>query len=478
MFPRERPPRALEGFDILQRLGVGGAGEVFLARSRGGRLVAIKTIADANRARDGSSDALAREASVCARLKHPCIVQVRAFLEDLDFAALVFEYVPGVALARVLRICQARGLRLPDRAAWHVVERVLVALSYAHGFRDEGGQPTPIVHRDISPSNVLLDWSGGVKIADFGIAKVLGVSTGTLVGIVKGTLGCMAPEQARGEAVDERADVYAAALLAWRLATGRVPFARHQADEFELLRAMRNPRIKPLEVLRPDLPPPLLAAIGRALEPELRHRTITAAELAAVVSEQVDVGAGWLELATLLEKWKSALERSVKRAPQLSSTASTDGAIARAESTLRYEEVALAFDDEPAPDGPTIEAHALPSDPAALAALPVAGTEEEGGEVARDVEAEPSASTSGAAVPDVAAPPTDPSERPPPPVRIELEGYPDGDEGAGSPVRRAPPAGAPERAKVDRMPVWAPILLFAAFAVLAVLAALLASIAR
>jgi serine/threonine-protein kinase len=221
---------------------------------------------------------------------------------------------------------------------------------------------------------VLVDWTGGVKIADFGIAKVLGMATaGTRVGIVKGTLGCMAPEQARGEQVDERADVYAAALLAWRLATGRVPFAKQQGDEFELLRAMRNPRIKPLAVLRPDLPEPLLDAVGRALEPEREMRTITAAEFAAVVSENVDVRAGWLELATLLENGKNALERSVKRAPGGEHTHSSG---ARVESTLRYEEVALAFDEEPAPEGPTFEAHALPSDPRALAALPLAQVEE------------------------------------------------------------------------------------------------------
>ncbi|HEX8792071.1 MAG TPA: serine/threonine-protein kinase [Polyangiaceae bacterium] len=372
MFPSDAPPRALAGFDILQRLGAGGVGEVFLARSRAGKLVAIKTIADARR--DGhegeTADAFAREASVCVRLKHPCIVQVRAFLEEPGFAALVFEYVPGVALARVLRFCQSNGVRMPDGPAWHIVERVLTALAYAHGFSD-GDTPMPIVHRDVSPSNVLLDWSGGVKIADFGIAKVLGVSSGTRVGIVKGTLGCMSPEQARGEAVDERADVYAAALLAWRLATGRAPFGRQQKDEFEILRAMRQPRIPPLGSIRPDLPEPLLAAIARALEPERENRKITAAELAETVRAHVDVKAGWTELATLLESWKGALERTVKRA----ATDTTHSSGSRAAETIRYEEVALAF-DEVDPDSPTFEAHALPSDPAMLAALPLAPDEE------------------------------------------------------------------------------------------------------
>ena len=427
MFPREHLPRALEGFDILQRLGVGGAGEVFLARSPGGRLVAIKTIADERQADDDCAQALAREASVCARLKHPCIVQVRAFLQERGFAALVFEYVPGVALARVLRLCHAHGVRLPDRAAWHVVERVLVALAYAHASCDDMGQPMPIVHRDVSPSNVLLDWSGGVKIADFGIAKVLGVSTGTRVGMVKGTLGCMAPEQARGEAVDERADVYAAALLAWRLATGRVPFAKHQADEFEFLRAMRNPRIKPLAVLRPDLPEPLLEAIACALQPAPAERTMTAAALAEVVGRHVDIGAGWLELATLLEKGKPALEMSVKRGAGGEQTANAAGpgrARQMGESTLRYEEVALAFDEDPPADGPTFEAHALPSDPAALAAPAVIESEEER---ANDGVNEPP--TEGAfgvgplSVPHLRSLPPD-SPLPPPPAGVDFTRIP------------------------------------------------------
>jgi serine/threonine protein kinase len=376
VFPSDAPPRALAGFDVLQRLGAGGVGEVFLARSRAGKLVAIKTVADPSR--DGhegeTADAFAREASVCVRLRHPCIVQVRAFIEEDGFAALVFEYVPGVALGRMLRLCQASGVRLPDRAAWHIVERVVTALAYAHSFSD-GGTPTPIIHRDVSPSNVLLDWSGGVKIADFGLAKVLGSTSGTRVGVVKGTLGCMSPEQARGDAVDERADVYAAALLAWRLATGRVPFGKHSKDEWELLRAMRNPRIPPLSSLRPDLPEPLLDAVSRALEPERDRRVITAAELADVVRAHVDVRTGWIELGQLLESSRGALERTVKRAADAADPTLSSGS--RAAETLRYEEVALAFDEEPPEDGPTFEAHALPSDPAILAALPLANEEPE-----------------------------------------------------------------------------------------------------
>jgi hypothetical protein len=149
-----------------------------------------------------------------------------------------------------------------------------------------------------------------------------------------------------------------------------VPFGRHRKDEWELLRAMRNPRIPPLASLRPDLPEPLLDAVARALEPEREHRTISATELAVVVRAHFDVGAGWTELASLLERWKGALERSVKRAqPVAEATLDSESSGQRSANTLRYEEVALAFDDDASPDGPTFEAHALPSE-ASLKAHP------------------------------------------------------------------------------------------------------------
>ena len=369
MFPKEEHPRALQGFEILERLGAGGVGQVFLARSKAGRLVAIKVLSD-NQTRDEAfSEQLAREASLCSRLHHPAIVQVRAFVEEAGFAALVFEYVEGVALGRLLRFCATHGVRLPDRAAWHIVERVLAGLAYAHAQHDEQKKEAPIVHRDVSPSNVLVDWGGGVKLADFGMATMLGVSPATRLGLVKGTLGCMAPEQARGERVTERADVYAAALLAWRLATGRTPFAKFKKDEIELLRAMRSPKLRPLSALRPDLPEPLLTAVARALEPDGEKRTITAEEFRAVVRANVDVAAGHLELAELLTRWRSALVKSVTRERE---DVSSDAGPADPH-TSRYEEVALAFTDEGLIDGPTAEEYSLPSDAAILATLPIDG---------------------------------------------------------------------------------------------------------
>src|SRR5580658_9555005 len=353
MFPAAAKHRALQAFEILEPLGSGGAGQVFLAKSKAGRRVAIKVLSDAGKRDDAFARALAREASLCVRLSHPAIVQVRAFVEDEGFAAIVFDYVHGIALARLLRLCSTVGARLPDRVAWHVVERVLSALAHAHSQRDENGEPVPIVHRDVSPSNVLISFEGDVKLADFGIAKMLGVSPATQFGRVKGTLGCMAPEQARGELVDERADVYAAGLLAWRLGTGRAPF-KGSLTEVELLRAMRHPRIKPLEALRPDLPERITRGVTAALAPERAERIIRAEELAAEVRESMDTDRGHTELAELLRMWRGAF---VRNSPDAAS--STDSLASQRQLTMNYEQVA-AMDDEPSSEGPTLQAHALP----------------------------------------------------------------------------------------------------------------------
>jgi serine/threonine protein kinase len=358
MFPDVVKHPALRGFEILGRLGAGAAGQVFLARSRGGRRVAIKILHGPEGGEDQTFDDMAREATLCGRLTHPAIVQVRAFVEGEGLAAIVLDYVEGPPLARLMRLAGVLGARLPDRVAWHIVARIVEGLAYAHLQKNDLGEAAPIIHRDLSPSNVLIDWTGDVKITDFGIGKMLGVSPATRYGLVKGTLGCMAPEQARGEPVDQRADVYAAALLAWRLATGRLPFDPRMGEP-ELLRAMRYPKIRPLSALRADLPAALLVAVDGALAPELSQRTVDAAELHRVVTASVDVDRGKEDLRELLLRWRAQLERV--KSPKDASPSSSDSSGDRKIPTLRYEEVDLLEQDYPT-DSPTVEAHALPGD--------------------------------------------------------------------------------------------------------------------
>jgi len=347
LFPDERHPSAIGGFEVLERLGSGGAGKVYLARSKGGRLVAVKVLTDGATESAEESETLAREATLCVRLSHPAIVQVRALVEEDGVAALVFDYVEGVALGRLLRFLSGRGERLADVAAWHIVERILTALDYAHR------QTPPIVHRDVSPSNVLLDWSGDAKLTDFGLAKMLGVASNTQLGLVKGTLGCMAPEQARGDEVTERADVYAAALLAWRLASGFAPFGKHRNDEVEMLRAMKNPRLPPLSALRPDLPAALTGAVARALAPDPKERLISAEEFRLAVSDSLDTRPGRAEVAAVLAAAREDLARPTPmgrtargtKAGSEVTTPSDETGGEKSVVTSRYSEVALEQGD-------------------------------------------------------------------------------------------------------------------------------------
>ena len=396
MFPDITQHPALRGFEVLGRLGAGSTGQVFLAKSRAGRLVAIKILREPKDGDEEQLEGLAREATLCVRLNHPAIVQVRAFVEEAGLAALIFDYVEGPPLARLMRLAAVVGARLPDRVAWHIVERILAALTYAHLQRDDSGGLAPIVHRDISPSNVLVDWTGDVKITDFGIAKMLGVSPATRYGLVKGTMGCMAPEQARGEPVDERADVYAAGLLAWRLATGRLPFDPRMV-EAELLRAMRYPKIRPLSALRADLPAELVNAVDVALSPELTQRTIGANELHTIVARSMDVERGRAELSELLDRWRAQLERV--KSPRDSNPGGTDSSGDKKFPTLRYEQVD-GLEEDYAAESPTLESLALRGDDAAWAAGAVGAV--------------PS-SSNRAALPVMTIPPPSPALAPSPP---------------------------------------------------------------
>jgi serine/threonine protein kinase len=387
VFPTAVQHPLLDGFEMLGRLGAGAAGEVYLAKSRAGRKVAIKILREPKDGEEEAWTALSREATLCVRLSHPAIVQVRAFIEGDGLAALVLDYVDGPPLARLMRLAGLIGARLPDRVAWHMVERILAGLLYAHSQRDEEGGLAPIVHRDLSPANVLIDWTGDVKITDFGIAKMLGVSPATRYGLVKGTPGCMAPEQARGEPVDQRADVYAAGLLAWRLATGRLPFDPRM-EEVELLRAMRYPKIRPLSALRADLPHALVEAVDVALAPELTNRTIDAHEFHRIVTRSIDLEAGRAELRELLGRWRGQLERV--KSPKDAASSSSDSSGDKKIPTLRYEEVDVLEQDYPM-DSPTVEAHALPGDESAWA------------------QGAPASSTRGAALPALPASPNVPT---------------------------------------------------------------------
>src|ERR1700744_1854280 len=210
-------PLRLGPYELLRRIATGGMAEVYLAR-RGGphgfkKIVAVKRILP-QYARDPDFVAMfVDQARICARLVHPNIVQVFDFGEQDGELYMAMEYVDGTTGARLVRAAASRGDDVPLDAALHITLSVLRALEYAHGARDEYGSPLALVHRDVSPGNVLIDRSGAVKLTDFGIARAAEIERRTDAGQLKGKLGYMSPEQVVGRELDARSDIFTLGIV-------------------------------------------------------------------------------------------------------------------------------------------------------------------------------------------------------------------------------------------------------------------------
>lgn len=359
---------ALAGFDVLQELSPESGDVTLLARSKGGSLTTIKILIE-KAVPDDVQSALTREASLGARLGHEAVVKARALLLEADFAAVVTEFVPGVSLQRLLRFASARGVRLPDVIAWTILERVLAALAHAHG------HSPPIVHGGVSPASIIVGWDGEVKLDDFGLARLRAI-VAPHVGKHDAPTPMMAPEQASGSRATERSDVFTAALLAVRLATGRTPYARFRKSAAEMLLAMTEGNVAPLAKTRPDMAEKLRAALDRALAVDPAKRDITAKELLDVVRASFDVEQGKAALVKLLGRWRDQLETSVtpweKRAsipddiPEGAADAVKAGTLALATADDRPSQETLVATDD-APDEPWNK-KSVPKEETALAA--------------------------------------------------------------------------------------------------------------
>jgi eukaryotic-like serine/threonine-protein kinase len=304
-------PRQIGGFRVLRRLASGATTDVLLARAEGPhgfeRVVALKVLLQQFRSDPAFERMFAREASAYARLSHPAIVKLYDFFAAEGQLVMVLEFVDGLPLHRLRAMLSIGGERLEDSAALFIGSRIFAALAAAHSARDpENGEFSPVIHRDINPSNVLVPWDGHVKIADFGIAKI-GTATGdTRLGFVKGTYGYMAPEQVRGETVTVRADVYAATLVLWELLARRKAIQRGALPEVEVLKAMAKPEFPTLDTLRGDLHAEVREVVRRGLEPNPDRRSITAEEMASVLRRMIKGDEGRASLSAAIARVRPA----------------------------------------------------------------------------------------------------------------------------------------------------------------------------
>ena len=307
-------PKPFGRYTLLRRIAAGGMAELYLAlhRSVAGfeKLVVIKRILPSMTDNRAFIDMLLHEARVAATLTHPNIVHVYDVGEVDGAWFIAMEHIHGEDLVAILGAMAARGLtRFPMEHALGIVLGVCAGLAYAHDKRDFDGAPLGIVHRDVSPRNIVVTFTGDVKLVDFGIAKsevLPGEETGS--GQLKGKASYMSPEQASGQSVDARTDVFAAGVVLFELTTGRRLFKGQ--SEFETLKLIVDKEYPRPSELCTGYPPALERIVMRALAKRREDRYPSARDMQAdleafVREERVAVSAvsrgRWME-ALFVEK--------------------------------------------------------------------------------------------------------------------------------------------------------------------------------
>ncbi|RYE93661.1 MAG: serine/threonine protein kinase [Myxococcales bacterium] len=283
--------QAFGRYRLLERLGEGGMAEVFRAKSFGvegfEKIVAIKRILPRlARYRDFVA-MFVREAKVLVRLSHANVVQVfdlgrvEGKGDEPPAYFMAMEYIAGLDLATMLTRCQQVGVRPPPGLATYVAAEVAKGLDHAHRRRGEGGQPMGLVHRDVSPQNILLSWEGEVKVTDFGIAKARDSfevnSEDSRVKLLRGKYAYMSPEQARGRDVGQDTDLYSLGVVLYEILSGANPFRAPQP--LETMRRVCQADAPPLERLVPGLDPGLVAVVRQAMAPLPSGRFVDAAAM-------------------------------------------------------------------------------------------------------------------------------------------------------------------------------------------------------
>jgi len=256
-------------YRLVRKLAAGGMAEVFLAKVVGAegfeKPVAVKRILPSLAQDQEFVELFLREAKLTVSLQHANVVQVFDLGTVRGQYYMVMEFVDGENLRGLQRAATAQQVPLGLREVCFIVQQVAEGLAYAHEKLDPAGRPLNIIHRDINPSNVMISTAGEVKLADFGIAKVANAQSGTEVGVVKGKVGYLAPEQVRGAAVDQRSDLFLMGLLLYELLSGQQLFSG--TDYFQILRSISSFDVKTL-VPVPGVPAPLWSIVTRALAPD------------------------------------------------------------------------------------------------------------------------------------------------------------------------------------------------------------------
>jgi serine/threonine-protein kinase len=274
------PGYKLDRYELLCPLAQGGMASIWLARLQGKhgfeKLVAIKTILPHFAADARFRQMFLDEARIASRIEHTNVAQILDLGEQHDILYLVMEWIEGDALSKLCRVVEKDSQLVPLGVLLRILADACAGLHAAHELCDAQGHPLNVVHRDVSPQNILVNNKGIVKVIDFGVAKARDRRADeTSSGILKGKIQYMAPEQAVGKPVDRRADVWAIGAILYRMVSGRSPFeGENQLATLHLLSSGVPPAPLP-----PEVPRPVAAVIRRALTHNVDGRYATAAEL-------------------------------------------------------------------------------------------------------------------------------------------------------------------------------------------------------
>jgi serine/threonine protein kinase len=271
-----KKPTLFGKYLLLERINVGGMAEVFIAKAFGvegfERILAIKKILPTMAEDEEFITMFIDEARISVQLNHANVVHIHELGKHDDTYFIAMEYVAGRDVRTILERYRRRKEIMPTAQAVFITSKLCDGLDYAHRKKDARGQDLHIIHRDVSPQNVLISYEGEVKVIDFGIAKAANRSQKTQAGILKGKFGYMSPEQVRGMPIDRRSDIFAVGVLLYEMLTGEKLFVGE--SDFSTLEKVRNADVPLPREFNPNIPPGLEKVVLKALarEPEERYQ--------------------------------------------------------------------------------------------------------------------------------------------------------------------------------------------------------------
>src|SRR5690606_22967044 len=268
--PEVRAGLVLGRYELLVPIAAGGMAQVWAARLKGARqfqkIVAVKTMLPKLSEDPQFEQMFLDEASLASQIKHPNAVEIMDLGEQYGILFLVMEWIEGVPLNHLMKAAKGRG-GIPTPIAARIAMQACAGLHAAHELKDDKGMSVGLVHRDVSPQNLLVTFDGVTKVVDFGVAKATALGGGaTQAGQVKGKVSYMAPEQVNGEGLDRRADVFALGIVLYALTTGKHPFRRESEAATMYNICSPDPVIPPSAVVdgyAPELEPIVLKALAK-----------------------------------------------------------------------------------------------------------------------------------------------------------------------------------------------------------------------